>query len=408
MAETVTIDALGHGGDGIAQTNAGRTFVPYTLPGETVEIEREGDRARLVRVVAPSPDRIAPVCRHFGVCGNCSLEHMAAPAYRDWKREQVRTAFAQRGILAEVEPIVPIGPGTRRRAVFSAVRAARGVILGYHARQSDKIVAIEECAVLTPAIVQALPKLNALAGIVLPRWKPARITVLSADNGLDISITGADKPNRAALEKLGALGTDAALARLTVNGVEIFRNRTPELIAGPASLMPTPGGFVQAAHAAEEAMAAAVLDHVGTATPVADLFCGIGTFTFRLAATAPVTAVEGDAALIAALETAARHAKGLRRITMRQRDLFANPLVPRELDAFEAIVFDPPAAGARAQAEMLAKSRVTRIAAVSCNPATLARDARILIDGGYRLVRVLPIDQFLFSAEIEVVATFER
>jgi 23S rRNA (uracil1939-C5)-methyltransferase len=232
--------------------------------------------------------------------------------------------------------------------------------------------------------------------------------VLACDNGLDIAVAGAGKPDRTLLAKLGAYGTDPAIARLVIDGVEVFRNRIPEVLAGSAHLQPTPGGFVQAARTAEEAMATAVIGHVGDAKAVADLFCGIGTFTFRLAASAPVTAVESEAALLAALETGGRKAPGLRKITTRRRDLFTNPLAPVELAAFAAVVFDPPAAGAKAQAEMLAKSTVPRVVAVSCNPATLARDARILIDGGYRLTRVLPVDQFLFSAEIEAVATFSR
>jgi 23S rRNA (uracil1939-C5)-methyltransferase len=408
VVETVTIDALGHSGDGVAETATGRTFIPYTLPGETVEIERDGERARVTRIVTASANRVAPLCRHFGVCGNCALEHMAPGAYRDWKSEQVRAAFAQRGIVADVEPIVAIAPGTRRRAIFSAIRTPHGTVFGFHERHSDQIVQIEECATLVPAIVGKLAMLRAIANIVLSRWKPARITVLACDNGLDIAIAGAGKPDRTMLEKLGAYGTDPAIARLVVDGVEVFRNRIPEILAGPAQLQPTPGGFVQAARTAEEARATAVNGHVGDAKAVADLFCGIGTFTFRLAASAPVTAVESEAALLAALEAGSRKARGLRKITTRRRDLFTNPLAPVELAPFAAVVFDPPAAGARAQAEMLAKSTVPRVVAVSCNPATLARDARILIDGGYRLTRVLPVDQFLFSAEIEAVATFSR
>jgi 23S rRNA (uracil1939-C5)-methyltransferase len=408
VAETVTIESLGHGGHGIAETAAGRTFVPYTLPGETVEIERDGEHARLTRIVTASTDRVAPICRHFGVCGNCALEHMGPPAYRAWKTEQVRVAFAQRGISTEVAPIVPIAPGTRRRAIFSAIRTPHGTVFGFHERHSDQIVQIEECATLVPAIVSKLAALRAIANIVLSRWKPARITVLACDNGLDIAVAGAGKSDRTMLEKLAVHGSDPAIARLVVDNVEVFRNRVPEILAGAANLQPTPGGFVQAARPAEEAMAAAVVDHVGNAKTVADLFCGIGTFTFRLAASAPVTAVESDAALLAALEAGSRKAKGLRKITTRRRDLFTNPLALVELAAFEAVVFDPPAAGAKAQAEMLAKSTVPKVIAVSCNPATLARDARILIDGGYRLTRVLPVDQFLFSAEIEAVATFSR
>ena len=404
----MTITAIGHGGDGIAEGDGGRVFVPYTLPGETVEIDRAVERGTLMRVVTASADRVEPLCPNFQRCGTCSLEHMARPAYLAWKREQVVAAFAQRGIDAAVEAIVPIAPGSRRRAVFSAIRTTKGTVFGFHARHSDEVVAITECPVLAPAIVGKIPTFAVIANIALKRWKPVRVTVLSADNGFDVAMTGAGKPDRAMLERLGAFGTDLSLARVTIDGVEVFRNRQPEIAAGPAILFPTPGGFVQAAKAAEAALAEAVITHVGDAGPVADLFAGIGTFTFRLAATAPVTAVEGDAVLVGALEAAARKANHLKKVTARRRDLFTNPLSPPELDPFGAVVFDPPAAGAKAQAEMLAKSKVAKIVAVSCNPATLARDARILIDGGYRLMRVLPVDQFLFSAEIEAVATFER
>jgi 23S rRNA (uracil1939-C5)-methyltransferase len=408
VAETVTITALGHGGDGIAETNSRRVYVPYTLPGETVEIARDGERAELVRVVTASAERVAPLCPNFTRCGTCALEHMARPAYLDWKRAQVAAAFEQRGIDVEVEPTVALAAGNRRRAIFSAIRAAKGTILGFHARGSREIVPVTECAVLAPAIVAALPLLNRIAGVALPRWKEARVTVLAADNGLDVAISGAGKPTREMLDRLGGFGAEPALARLTIDGTEVLRARQPELAAGPAMLLPTPGGFTQAAKGAEEALAAAVTAHVSGAHAVADLFAGIGTFTFRLAASAPVTAVEGDTALVAAIEQAAKRARGLKKVTARRRDLFANPLAPAELDGFDAVVFDPPAAGAKAQAEMLAKSGVAKVAAVSCNPATLARDARILIDGGYRLTRVLPVDQFLFSAEIEAVATFVR
>jgi 23S rRNA (uracil1939-C5)-methyltransferase len=233
--------------------------------------------------------------------------------------------------------------------------------------------------------------------------------VTEAGNGLDIAVDGAGKLDRGKLEAFGRAANDPAIARLTVDGAELVHARQPEISLGAdAALRPAAGGFLQAAASAEAALAAAVLAHVGDAAPVADLFCGIGTFTLPLARRAAVTAVEGDATLIAALEDAVRHARGLKPVTTRRRDLFVNPPGAAELDRFAAVVFDPPAAGAKALAANLAASKVRRIAAVSCNPATLARDARILIDGGYRLVRVTPVDQFLFSAEIEVVAAFER
>lgn len=409
MPETVAIDALGHAGDGIAEAAGGRVFVPFTLPGETVEIDRHGTRGTPARIVIASPDRIAPVCRHFGACGGCALQHMERSAYLAWKTDVVRKSLALHSIDAPVEPIVlAASTGSRRRAVFSAVKTPRGVVLGYHRRHASEIVDISECPILVPAIVGRLPLLRELAAAAIKPRRQARMTVLAASNGLDIAIDGGGKPDRRAGETLGRFGIEADIARLTVDGTEIFRNRLPELAAGPAALHPTPAGFVQAVAAAESTLADAVLAHVGNASPVADLFAGIGTFTLRLATRAPVTAVEGDAGLLTALDTATRHATGVKRVTTLRRDLFANPLSPPELDRFGAVVFDPPAAGAKAQAEALAASKVPKIAAVSCNPATLARDVRIILDGGCRLTRVVPVDQFVFSAEIEAVALLER
>ncbi|MEO8667012.1 MAG: TRAM domain-containing protein [Bauldia sp.] len=408
MVETVTISALGHSGDGIAEIDGERVFVPFTLPGEVVEVEQRGERAAALQILEASPDRVAPLCRHFGICGGCALQHMRRDAYLAWKREQVAAAFRQRGIAADVEPVVPIAAGTRRRAVLSAIKTGSQVTLGYHRRGSKEIVAIEECPILLPSLAAAKGTFAEIAGLALDREKEGRITAVAADNGFDVSVQGGGKMSRGKLEAIGRVGNNAAIARLTIDGVEIFRNRPPEIAAGAATLLPTPGGFVQAAASAEAALAEAVLAHVGKAKPVADFFAGIGTFTLRLARQSPVTAIEGEKSLVEALEAAVRRASGLKPVTARRRDLFVNPPSPVELAAFGAVVFDPPAAGAKALAEAIAASTVKRVAAVSCNPATLARDARILIDGGYRLVRVLPVDQFLFSAEIEAVATFER
>ncbi len=411
MTETVRIAELGHAGDGIVEVGGERVFVPFTLPGETVAIERNGPRAHLVDVVEPSAERVTPPCRHFGTCGGCALQHMATPAYRAWKREIVRRSFLLHHIDATVEPVVATPPGTRRRAIFSAVATHDRLILGFHRRGSHEIVAVEECPVLSADIVTALPLIRAIAARAVRKRRQARITV-TAGNGLDIAIDGGGRLDRAALEALGAFSREQAIARLTVDGSEVFVNRRPEIAADGAALLPSPGGFVQASARAEQALAEAVTAHVGDAAPVADLFCGIGTFALRLARRAPVTAVEGDPALLELLGQAVRQATGrvggLKPVTPLRRDLFANPLAPAELDRFGAVVFDPPAAGAKAQAQAIAAARVAKVAAVSCNPGTLARDARILIDGGYRLVRVLPVDQFLWSAEIEAVATFEK
>jgi 23S rRNA (uracil1939-C5)-methyltransferase len=407
VAETIKIRELGHAGDGIGEVNGQRVFVPYTLAGETADIDREGARGRLIAVVEPSPARVSPPCRHFGTCGGCALQHMERNAYLAWKREVVRRSFLLHHIDAPVEPVAMVPPGARRRAIFSAVNAGGRILLGFHRRASQDVIAIGECPVLSPEIVSRLPLLREIAARAIRPRKQGRIVVLVA-NGLDITVSGGGRLGRDALEALGQFGREQAIARLTVDGAEVFVNRRPDLPAGTgAAVLPVAGGFVQATAAAEDIMARMVLDHVGDASPVADLFCGAGTFTLRLAQRTPVTAIEGDDALLAALEQAARK-PGLKTVTRVRRDLFANPLAQPELDRFRAIVFDPPAAGAKAQAEAIALSKVPKVVAVSCNPATLARDSRILLDGGYRLDRVLPVDQFLWSAEIEAVATFSR
>ena len=407
MTETVTIAELGHGGDGIAESGDQRIFVPFTLPGETVVIERSGPRARVVEVVAPSAERVRPPCRHFGTCGGCALQHMEKAAYLAWKREIVRRSFLLHRIDAPVEPVVATPPESRRRAIFSAVHTDDRLILGFHRRSTHEVIAVEECPVLSGDIVAALPLIRAIAARAVRRRRQARLTVL-AGNGLDIAIDGGGRLDRRALEELGGFSREQSIARLTIDGTAVFVNRRPEITADGTALLPPPGGFVQASARAEHALAEAITAHVASAAPVADLFCGIGTFSLRLALRAAVTAVESDPALLEALDQAVRQARGVRGVTTLRRDLFTNPLAAAELNHFGAVVFDPPAAGAKAQAEAIAGSQVAKVVAVSCNPATLGRDARILLDGGYRLTRVLPVDQFLWSAEIEVVATFER
>jgi 23S rRNA (uracil1939-C5)-methyltransferase len=409
MAETLTITALGHEGDGIAETASGqKVFVPFTLPGETITAEVDGERGHLLSIETPSPERVDPACRHFGTCGGCALQHWAPEHYQAWKRDLVVHAFAQRGIETDVAPVVPVAPHTRRRAVFTLARDDKGLVLGFNRRDSHDVLAIEECPLLVPEIETRRDKLAALANRLVDQGKRARMTVVSTDTGLDVSLEGARKPGRADYEALGRAAVDGAICRLTVDGAEIVMSRVPEIRNDPIVLYPSPGGFLQATAPSELAMADLVDQAIGKAGgPVLDLFSGIGTFTLKLARRFPVLAVEGDDTLLKALDRSMRFSKGIRAVTTRRRDLFLNPMVPVELKPFKAVVFDPPRAGAKAQAEMLAKSDVPKIVGVSCNPATLARDARILIDGGYRLTSVTPVDQFLWSGHVEVVATFE-
>lgn len=402
------VTGLGHRGDGIAETADGPVFVAGALPGETVSAQVAGGRASQIRIEQESPERIVPICRHFDACGGCSVQHLAPGAYLDWKRTLVEKALSDRGIDAAVEDVLPGSAGTRRRTVLTAVRAGRHILLGYHEKASHRLVDISECPVLVPEIVSALAGLKRLAEPLMPKKGELRLTVLSTTAGLDVSFDQANRTYEQKIAHLSQLAVELDLARLSVNGETLLEVRPPVLDMDGTAVVPPPGGFTQASHAAETALCGLVKEGLGTSKKVADLFAGSGTFALRIAKSASVHAVEGDAAALKALENALRIPKGLKQVTMERRDLFRRPLMAEELNAFDAVVFDPPRAGAQAQAEQLALSAVPRIAAVSCNPATLARDLRILIDGGYALQTVTPVDQFVFSPHIEVVANLSR
>jgi 23S rRNA (uracil1939-C5)-methyltransferase len=411
MGDTQAIDIarLGAQGDGIAETPSGPVYVPYALPGEQVLVEQRGERARLVNVLMAAPERVAPQCRHFMHCGGCALQHLERTAYLAFKREQVAAAFGARGIEAPVAHVVSVGLGARRRVTLAARRTGRGVMLGFYEAKGQDIVDLHECPVTASAIVRALPALKRLVEPLATRRLPVRLTVTLASNGLDVAIE--DFPGELgpdARERLAREAAAAKLARVTIAGDTLYQSTIPAVRFGTANVVLPPRAFLQAAPAAEAEMVRLVIGAVDGAKRIADLFCGLGTFTFPLAGRANVLAVDGDRQAISALENAAKRTPGLKPIETKVRDLFREPLSVKELERFDAVVFDPPRAGAAQQAAVLAASRVATIVAVSCNPATLARDARILIDGGCQLERVTPIDQFLFSPHIEAVAVFGR
>ncbi len=400
---------LGAQGDGVIDTADGPLFVPFTLPGERVTIETGGrDRARLISIETPSPDRVAPVCRHFGQCGGCTIQHASPTLYRAWKRDAVNAAFAARGLSPPVADMI-VPQGLRRRASLSAKRTDAGTILGFHAAASHELIDLAECPVLERAIASAFPKLRALVAPLLPRKGEARLNVTLTNGGLDVAVGDVERELTALLRTtLAGLAQEAHLARLTVNGDPVYGALAPELTFGGADVVLPPGAFIQAVAGAEAAMAELMLAAVGKSKVVADLFSGIGAFTFRLAARAKVFAADSDPDAIAALIKAAKSARGLKPVTAIRRDLFREPLSALELKDFDAVVFDPPRAGAEAQARMIARSKIKTVVAISCNPATLARDARILVDGGYAIESVTPIDQFHFSPHVEAVAILRR
>jgi 23S rRNA (uracil1939-C5)-methyltransferase len=405
MTAELDIAGLGAQGDGIARTADGLRYVPFALPGERVRPAADG----LPEIVSHlSAERVRPVCRHFGTCGGCAAQHMSGRLYAEWKRGILAEALRRHGLEPEVAPLRRLEPGTRRRAVLTAeAEEGGGIRLGYHRRRSTEVIGIAECPILAPAIVAALPALRAIAA-ALPARK-TRATVLLTRGGLDVALdTGAARIDAGVRAALGRIAAAHRLARVSLAGETLIELAPPALSCGGVDVVPPPGGFVQAAEPAELEIAAAVTEAVAAARRVADLFCGAGTWTFPIARRARVLAIDGDPAALAALGTAARRAQGLKPIETLRRDLFREPLSAKELEGFDAVVFDPPRAGARAQAEGLARSRVPVVVAVSCNPGTLARDLGILAGGGYAITSVTPIDQFLFSAHVEAVAVLRR
>lgn len=409
----IVISSLGHLGDGIAETPEGPLFVPYALPGERLRVRPlDEGRASIVEILSPASGRVTPACRHFGRCGGCALQHMEAGAYARWKHAQVVAALAARGIDAPVDAPVPASPHGRRRTSLAATRTKKGVTLGYYERASHTIVQVGECPLVVPAIEHALERLAALAAPGLSRKGRASIHVTASETGLDVAVTGGKETLDGALRaELANRAAALDLARLSWEGEIVAERRAPVVTLSGLRVAPPPGAFLQATAEGEAALVRLVREGVGAASRVADLFAGCGTFTAALAGQACVHAVESERAQLASLDRAIRAqgpALGLKPVTLEMRDLFRRPLLASELAKFDAVVFDPPRAGAKAQAGELAKSRVPLVLAVSCNPATFARDARTLIDGGYTLVRVSPVDQFLWSPHIELAGLFRK
>jgi 23S rRNA (uracil1939-C5)-methyltransferase len=415
VIERLDIARIGRRGDGIAETPAGPLYVPYTLPGETAEVDPwpgHPDRRHLVKIEAASPARIAAICPHFGTCGGCALQHWAPAPYRDWKRGLVVEALAEMGFDAAagalVDPLIDAHGEGRRRAVFHAWRRGRDVLeVGFAALRAHHVVAIDHCPVLAPSLNGAIEAAWAIAEALAAERKPLDIQVTTTEAGLDIDVRGSGPLTASRMTELARLAQAHRLARLTRHGETVAQRAQPTVTMGRASVVLPPGAFLQATAAGEAALAALVLQHCGAAKNVGDLFAGVGPFALRLAERAKVMAADNDQEAVAALQEAAKTPR-LKPITAERRDLFARPYLAKELARLDAVVFDPPRQGAQMQARELAASPVPVVVAVSCNPLTFARDAGILVDGGYRLTRVSPVDQFLYSAHVELVARFEK
>ena len=413
--ETLTIEKLGISGDGVTRGPFGPVYVSFTLPGETVALAINKDKGTVMSMSDLSPDRVEPKCRHFGpdgengACGGCSMQHASDSLYQGFKRQLVVDALKSKALQTDVAPLVLAYPGERRRTVFTARRTEKELLLGYNQAESHHIVSISECPIASPGIVSRLATIRTIANAMAVNAEAFRITVLETLSGLDLAFEGIkamdDRQRRMAIETvLGQKG----VARLSLNGEILVEPVKPVIDFGGVSVSPPPGSFIQATKPAEEAMAELVMAHLGKAKRVADLFAGSGTFSLRMARKARVHAVEGEDKALKALDLAARNTQGLKPVTIEKRDLFRRPMMASELKVYDAIVFDPPRAGAEVQTKEIARSGAKKIIAISCNPVTLVRDLRILVDAGYRITSVTPIDQFLWSSHVEVVATLER
>ena len=403
---------LGARGDGVASSDAGAIYVPYTLPGEIVEVDPwpgHPDRRNLLRVETTSPARVPPICPHFGVCGGCALQHWDAAPYRAWKREAVVAQLRHAGITAGVADLIDAHGEGRRRAVFHARRATHDILqVGFAALRAHRIIPIDRCPILAPGLAGVIDAAWAIAEALKPTAKPLDIQATATDTGIDVDVRGSGPLTPPLIQALARVADTHGLARITRHGELITQRATPTVQIGRATVTLPPGVFLQATALGEETLARLVLEHVGSAKTVADLFAGVGPFALRLAERAHVLAADSDAAAIEALRRAGATTPGLKPIAAEQRDLFRRPFVAPELVGFDAVVFDPPRQGAEAQARELGKSRIPIIVAVSCNPVSFARDAKILIEGGYRLGEVTPVDQFRYSAHVEVVARLAR
>jgi 23S rRNA (uracil1939-C5)-methyltransferase len=415
----VIIDAIGAQGDGIAETPEGRLFVPFTVPGDRVRVRlgerrREGTSAEVLELRAAGAHRVGPACAHFGDCGGCDLQHWQVAETLAWKRRQVEVTLAHRGLTASVAPVVATPPRERRRARLAVSRDGDSVTIGFRARASHRVVDVQDCPVLNERLAAALPALRQLGALVLKRNGEAVFEITDTEGGVDVLVErpkgGHGEPNADLRTELARFAAAHKLARMSWRSPSdaelIAQLAAPTLRFGSVPVELPAGAFVQASPTAEAALLAEVLAAAYGAKRAADLYAGCGAFALPLAAHAAVLAVEGDAESARALDKAARQA--MARVAVEHRDLDRRPLQGDELKKLDLVVLDPPRAGARMQCEALAGNEVPVVAYVSCNPATFARDARTLVDGGYRLERVVPVDQFLWSAHVELVATLRR
>ena len=412
IERTLLVSSLGHHGDGIAIADdngeQGRYFVPYTLPGERIRAKTVGKRAEVLEVLEPSPDRIEPFCPHFGSCGGCTSQHVGDLPYRAWKHGIVEMALNNKGLEVSVDDLIDAHGDGRRRVTFH-VRFAKGrVQVGFMQPRSRELIDLENCPILVPELNDAAQIARMMTAPFASKTQQLDIAITATQDGLDCDIRGAGTVDYDIHVALAERAEACNIARVSIEGEMILERRKPTLRVGKLRVPLPPASFLQATAVGEETLARLVLSEIGGAKKVADLFCGVGLFALRLAPSAAVYAADSNETAIAALRDAVRYGEGLKPVEAEVRDLFRNPVYHDDLKHFDAVIFNPGRAGAEAQATEIALSTVPLVICVSCDPASLARDAKILNDGGYQFDRVTPVDQFKYSPHIESVAVFRR
>ena len=416
MTDTLLdIEAIGLKGDGIARHEGERLHIPYTLPGEQIRASLHAGRVDFIEIAKASAERVTPACRHFGACGGCALQHWAPEPVAVWKRARIASALGFVGLEAPIG-LTRDAHGAGRRRVTLHIRRVETekqtkILAGFMRAKSHDLIDLDACPLLVPALAPA-PALAREAGMILRTIpKPLDFQVTASEEGLDCDIRGAGSISEGLRQKLVAFAVEAKLARLTLHGERLMEARIPRIVfedqPGLSAFLP-PGSFLQATAYSEALLSELVLEGLAGAKHIADLFCGLGPFSLRLARKMKVAAFDSDKAAIEALQRSIRANPGGKPITAEARDLYRRPLYQPELKPFDAVLLDPPRQGAEAQVREIVKSKLAHIVYVSCDPESFARDAKLLVAAGFKIKTLTPVDQFRHSPHVELVAELRR
>ncbi|WP_332065903.1 class I SAM-dependent RNA methyltransferase [Bartonella sp. CB189] len=408
MNNRVIIDHIGINGYGISTVSQSFVYVPFTLPEEVATITLHGKYGKLIALEKSSPERISAVCQHFESCGGCLLQHWHADSYRSWKRQLVVDALKNCGIDILVSPLIECGYHSRRRITLTVDITKKGHVIGFNRYLSHDVIALKECPVTRLEIISRLNDIRVLCSFISNNAKRFRVTITSVENGLDVAFNGCTVQDEYIRQKMIDTALQCKITRLSIGGEVLVEQEKPLIYFGDVCVEFPTGGFLQATSEAENIMGNIILTHLKGAKNAVDLFSGVGTFVLRMAKQVNVHAVENNTTALENLSRAARFSTGLKTVTWEKRDLFRCPLSAKELEFFDIVVFDPPRAGAKEQMGELAKAKIPRVIAISCNPVTFSRDLSILIAGGYILEKVIPIDQFLWSPHVEIIAILSK